>query len=329
VERLGDILLQMKACSRDELRAGLQAQSIFGGRLGTTLVELGIVNEEQLASALSRAHGVPCVHGEVEPDVVALAAVPPQLAVRYGAVPLASDDRLLRVAVADPRNLANLDDLAFATGRRVEAVVAAEARLSWLLRRFYGIGGGPGGPAPGDGAEPSSGRGAPLDPPGAGPLQALPRGETLALLDALSDPVALSALLVRGAAAEAGRAVFLKVRGAVAEAWLCAGPRGELDVRGVEVLLGPESPFGAAVALRAPVLVPVRASRSLARFYVTLGGERPMNAFVAPVVLRDRAVALLYADGGPGRTLRDEVVGLLQLTGALDRRLEALAPSAS
>ncbi len=83
---------------------------------------------------------------------------------------------------------------------------------------------------------------------------------------------------------------------------------------------------GAAHALRAPVLAPVTPSRDTARFFQQLDGPLPMNAFVAPVLLRGRAVALLYADLGPGGTLRDEALDLLSLSAALNRRFAALSP---
>jgi hypothetical protein len=54
-----------------------------------------------------------------------------------------------------------------------------------------------------------------------------------------------------------------------------------------------------------------------------------MNAYVAPVLLRGRAVALLYADLGPGGTLRDEALDLLALSAAVNRRFASLSPVAT
>ena len=68
--------------------------------------------------------------------------------------------------------------------------------------------------------------------------------------------------------------------------------------------------------------------QSKSPFFEALGGP-PMNLFVAPVILRGRAVALLYADAGPGGTLRDEAADLISLAAALNRRFEALAPVAA
>jgi hypothetical protein len=326
MERIGQILVEMNACTQEELRAALQAQAILGGRIGTNLLELGLVDEAQLAAALTRAHGLPCLAGDVEPEAGALEMVPAQLADRYGVVPIHVDDRRLRVAVSDPRDLAALDDLAFATGRTIEPVLAPEARLWALMRSCYGIDRSLRGIEVADELEAAAGAGGAGTEPEDAPRRLSPR-ETLGLMEEMSDPVVLSALLVRGAGTVAARAVFLKRRRSDAVAWLGAGRLDTARVRGLEVALGHETgPFGAAAELRAPSLAPVRDTRGAARFFEALGRPLPMNALVAPVLLRGRAVGLLYADAGPGGTVRDEAGPLLSLVHGLNRRLEALAP---
>ncbi len=327
--RIGDVLIEMKACTRQELQAGLQTQSIFGGRLGTNLLELGIVEERQLAAALSRVHGLPCVGDDVEPDADAIAALSPELVERFGVVPLHADDRHLRVAVVDPRNLASLDDLAFATGRIVEPVVAPEARIWALLRRHYGIEKGLRGLAMDDELEAAPGREAAIARNEEDSNRFVSHAEALRLIELMQDPVVLSALLVRGAASSVGRAVFMKSQREHAVAWLGSGRLLDRDVRGALVPLDGSNPFGAAAELRAPVLAPVVPSPQTRQFFAALDGPLPMNALVAPVILRGRAVALLYADLGPGGTLREEAVALLELTAALNRRFETLSPLAA
>src|SRR5512137_469365 len=112
MERIGEILVEMKACTPQELRAGLETQAILGGRIGTNLLELGIIDEGQLAAALTKAHGLPCISGDVEPDPAAIELVTASLAERFGVVPLGLDGKKLRVAVSDPRNFSKLDELA-------------------------------------------------------------------------------------------------------------------------------------------------------------------------------------------------------------------------
>jgi hypothetical protein len=324
--RIGEILVEMKACTPQELQAALQTQSIFGGRLGTNLLELGIVDQRQLATALSRAHGIPCLADDVEPEPGALAALPRELVERLNVVPIHADDRTLKVAVVDPRDLFSLDDLAFATGRKIQAVVAPEARLWSLMRQHYGIERQLRGLAVDDDLEAAPGREAALGRPEDERSRAISHEEALRLIDLMEDPVVLSALVVRAAASSVGRAVFLKAQGERAVAWLGSGRLLERDVRGAEVRLDGETIFSAAHDLRAPVLAPVIAARPTARFFQALDGPLPMNAFVAPILLRGRAVALLYADLGPGGTLREEAARLLELTNALNRRFEALSP---
>jgi hypothetical protein len=335
-ERIGDILVDMRACTPQELQAGLQTQGMFGGRIGTCLLELGIIDEAQLAAALTKAYGVPCLSGEIEPELDALETVDAQLVERLGVVPIRLDGRRLRVVVADPRNLTSLDELAFATGKIIEPVLATESRVWELMHRCYGIDkhlrglavqddlaaeattrGGQVGAATMVGEDPESGS------------RLLAMGEALELIAAGTDPVVLSAVLVRGAGGRVGRAVFLKCQGPSAVAWLAAGPLLTNDVRGVEIPLERDGPFGAAAELRAPVLGPVRSARGATPFFTGLGGAAPMNVFVAPVILRGRAVALLYADGGPGATLHEEAADLITLAAALNRRFEVLAPVSS
>jgi hypothetical protein len=325
--RIGEILVDMNACTPQELQAALQTQSIFGGRLGTNLLELGIIDGRQLARALSTAHHVPCLDDAAEPEPGALATLTPELVARFDVIPIEVDDRRLRVAAVDPRDLASLDDLAFATGRRIDVVVAPEARLWTLMRRHYGIDRQLRGLALDDELEVAPGREAALRRAADERTRVISHDAALRLIQTMDDPVVLAAVLVRGAASTVGRAVFLKAQGERAVAWLGSGRLLDHDVRGAEVpLAGEESPFTAAHALRAPVLAPVAPSAATARFFQRLDGPLPMNALVAPIVLRGRAVALLYADLGPGGTLREEPLALLALSTALNRRFEALSP---
>lgn len=325
--RIGEILVEMKACTAQELQAALKTQSIFGGRLGTNLLELGIVDGRQLAQALSTAHGVPCLDDATEPEPAAIAALTAEQVARFDVIPIHVDDRRLRVAVVDPRNLASLDDLAFATGKRLEVMVAPEARVWALMRKHYGIERQLRGLDVTDDLDVAPGWTASLGRAADDRTRAISHDDALRLIATIEDPVVLSAVLVRGAASSVGRAVFLKAQGDHAVAWLGSGRLLDRDVRGAEVsLVGEETIFAAAHALRAPVLAPVVPSRLTARFFQQLDGPLPMNAYVAPVILRGRAVALLYADLGPGGTLRDEALELLALSIAVNRRFEALSP---
>jgi hypothetical protein len=137
--RLGEILVQEGACAPGAVREALQNQVIFGGRLGTNLLELGAVREEALAAALGRRFGVPALYGDIRLDPHAVALLKPEVADRCDAVPYLLADRKLAVLVVDPSNLAILDEVAFVSGRAVHPIVVPEARLWALLRSAYGV----------------------------------------------------------------------------------------------------------------------------------------------------------------------------------------------
>jgi hypothetical protein len=138
-DRLGEILVREGACSEAAVRDALKNQIIFGGRLGTNLLEIEAVTEEALAKALAKQHALPSLHGPQVLDPAAVALLTPEIADRYDAVPFLVKDRRLAIVVVDPRNLAMLDEVAFVTGKAVHPIVAPEARVWALLKETYAI----------------------------------------------------------------------------------------------------------------------------------------------------------------------------------------------
>jgi hypothetical protein len=137
--RLGDILVAIGAVQEPQVREALDGQVIYGGRLGTNLLEMGAVSEENLAQGLGRQHRCPALAGEIGVEQQALGLLKADRVDRLEAVPLRMEGRRLVVLVRDPRDLGKLDELSFATGKEVRAVVVAESRLFELMRRHYGV----------------------------------------------------------------------------------------------------------------------------------------------------------------------------------------------
>ncbi len=139
--KLGEMLLKVGALTPQELEQVLNAQAIYGGRLGTNLVEMGLVEEDQLARVLSEQLGVPCiVHGAVDaiPESV-LTLIPQELVAKYRVLPLALEGKRLIMAIADPSDFKALDEIGFITGLVVVPRLCPELRLSIALERFYGV----------------------------------------------------------------------------------------------------------------------------------------------------------------------------------------------
>lgn len=139
--RLGDLLLQQNLITPAELEEALKYQVIFGGKLGTNLIELGAIEEDDITRALSRKFSVPPVDPEqimrVAPE--AIAAIPVELAGKYRVLPLQLSGRRLALAMADPSNLKAIDEISFRTGLVIRPQVVAEIRLGLALEKYYGI----------------------------------------------------------------------------------------------------------------------------------------------------------------------------------------------
>ncbi len=137
--RLGEVLVNQGLLQPDQLQVALRHQQKNGGRLGTTLTEMGYVSDLTIAQALSKQYDVPSVNlkqTEVDPDLINL--VPVNLAIRYQIVPLQRVGTILTVAITDPTNIMALDEIKFMTGLRVEPVIASEGDIREAIEKHYG-----------------------------------------------------------------------------------------------------------------------------------------------------------------------------------------------
>jgi type IV pilus assembly protein PilB len=137
---IGELLVAEKKIDAWQLASALAYQQKWGGRIGQALVALNFITEPELYTSLGKQLGVPYVHiGDrfVPPAVLSL--VPAKLLRARRALPLSlcSESRRgpLLVALAEPQNLAHLDELAFASSMSVKPVLAAESDLERALNR--------------------------------------------------------------------------------------------------------------------------------------------------------------------------------------------------
>ncbi len=137
--RLGEILVKENLITADQLKQAMAHQRQSGGRLGTALMKLGFVSDDEITEVLSRQYGVPSInlkYYEVDPAVIKL--IPQDTAVRYQIVPLSRVGSTLTIAMIDPTNVFAMDDIKFMTGFNVEPVVASETSVNEAIAKFYG-----------------------------------------------------------------------------------------------------------------------------------------------------------------------------------------------
>ncbi len=140
-QRLGDLLVKEKIITHDQLDKALKAQRESGpnSRLGSTLVHLGFVSDEEVTNFLSRQYGVPAInlqYFEIDSSVVKL--IPEETAKRYQILPLSRVGASLTIAMVDPTNVFAMDDIKFMTGFNIEPVVASESAIMDAIAKAYG-----------------------------------------------------------------------------------------------------------------------------------------------------------------------------------------------
>ncbi len=140
-EKLGAILVRKGLINQGQLDEALKAQMIYGGRLGTNLVELEYLSIETLGAVLSEQTRYPlAAESEFEHVTSAtLSTIPTALAEKHFAFPLAVEGKRLRVAMASPFDFAAVDEISFITGLRVVPCIIPELRLYFHLEKRYGI----------------------------------------------------------------------------------------------------------------------------------------------------------------------------------------------
>lgn len=139
--KLGTMLVQAGLISLGQLDEALKNQVIFGGKLGTNLIEMGLVGEEDIARLLSEKLRVPSIGSEqlidVPKEITGL--ISKETAARYRAIPIGLERKRLSLAMQDPSDLLAVDELAFVTDYAIKPLVAPEVSLVLALEKHYGI----------------------------------------------------------------------------------------------------------------------------------------------------------------------------------------------
>ena len=137
-DKLGEILVREGLITQDQLKKALLEQKTSGMRLGYTLVKLGFIEETEITKMLARQYRMPAVdlsRFEVDPKILKL--LPPDIAIKHTVLPLKREGRTLTIAIADPNNVAAIEDIKFITRCDVFPVIAGEYTLRSAIDRYY------------------------------------------------------------------------------------------------------------------------------------------------------------------------------------------------
>jgi type IV pilus assembly protein PilB len=135
---LGNILLERKLISDEQLTAAIARQKRTGRRLGHVLVDMGLATPDEILAALGAQLNVRTTRVNaytVQPDAVS--ALPEKVARKHTAFPITRIGSTLVVAIATPKDLNALDDLRFASGCEIQTTLALEDEINAALDCYY------------------------------------------------------------------------------------------------------------------------------------------------------------------------------------------------
>jgi len=136
--RLGELLVEQKLITAEQLQATLERQKQGGGMLGHLLIELGFIEEERLMNVLSEQLLLPVIDLRqylFAPEVVRL--LPEQHARRYRAIVLRNDEDGLVVGMVDPTDIIAFDNLGRILKRPIKQAIVRESEVLQAIDTVY------------------------------------------------------------------------------------------------------------------------------------------------------------------------------------------------
>jgi len=140
IEALIALWREQGTLAEDNLERGRGAASASGERLDRALSKLGLVSDAAFAAGWSAVTTWPLVEAWPS-EPISVPGVPDRFLVRSGLVPLGIEDRILRLAVADPLDAFSLAAVSAKTGLTVAPYIAKPAELQAALEKIDAAGG--------------------------------------------------------------------------------------------------------------------------------------------------------------------------------------------
>ncbi|MES2462217.1 MAG: ATPase, T2SS/T4P/T4SS family, partial [Armatimonadota bacterium] len=138
---VGDILLEKRFITADQLNQAREVQKSTPGDLGRIIVDLGYAAERDVVESRAQAEGLPFVDlTKHKPEPSAINVVPAHVARRHNALPVKKDGTKLWVAMIDPRNVVALDEIRMVSRCQVAPLAAVATDLEDALAAAYGNG---------------------------------------------------------------------------------------------------------------------------------------------------------------------------------------------
>jgi MSHA biogenesis protein MshE len=136
--RIGDLLVQNRIITEEQLMLALAEQKKTGRQLGRTLINLNCISETELLNFLAQQLGIPFLDISQyprKPEAVKL--LPETAARRFRVLLLENNEFDVLLAMADPTDLMGLDELTRILKKTIRPAVVRESDLLMAIDQSY------------------------------------------------------------------------------------------------------------------------------------------------------------------------------------------------
>ena len=136
---LGEILIQRKLITAEDLERALELQKERGDKIGKTLVDMGFIAMRDVLAALSEQLDVPLVSIDSPPFVSSeTEALSPRFLRQFRCLPMSREDHTITLAMADPLDVETIAAVRHCTGLKISTVLAPEQEILDAIDKYYG-----------------------------------------------------------------------------------------------------------------------------------------------------------------------------------------------
>lgn len=137
-KQLGQLLIDCNLLKTEQLEQALKIQKEKGGLIGQILVRLGIVDEEQIAKALTAQYGFPYLPlGGYEIDPEAAQCIPEPVAKQYELIAVDRVGNVLTLSMSNPLNNQAVEDVEMITHCKVQVFVSTATDINEAIKKYY------------------------------------------------------------------------------------------------------------------------------------------------------------------------------------------------
>ena len=143
-KRLGEILVEAGVITLEKIEEALVTQRAQknGDKLGTVLLDMGYIKEQQMVDALTEQLGYESINlsmVRISEEITKLADE--AILRKYNLVPFGFSEKnpnVLKVAMSDPLDIRAIDDISIITGFQIEIYVTTQKDIAATIDRYYG-----------------------------------------------------------------------------------------------------------------------------------------------------------------------------------------------